>query len=203
MNTESFQNISKKSLKQRQHCDSKLNPINAFFPFVASLKNDYRQFWHPSKKFRSGSKHLRKLNLSFSVPRSVHNCGQTHWKKIYELEKVRRIDEKLEIWKNELKNKCFFYVEKLLRKLLVGFFENQNMFQLSSSIRKSLQKTVRDNLSKECTVNFDDISSTLCHLPAEMRGLGVSSASLLALSAFSASAFVARDFLTTIFSETC
>ena len=63
-------------------------------------------------------------------------------------------------------------------------------------------KTVRDGLSNECNVNFDDISSTQLALPAEMGGLGVSSTSLLALPAFLASAFGASDFLKTIFSET-
>ena len=61
---------------------------------------------------------------------------------------------------------------------------------------------MRDELSKVCNVNFDDISSTQLALPAEMGGLGVSSASLLALPAFLASAFGASDFLTMIFSET-
>ena len=61
---------------------------------------------------------------------------------------------------------------------------------------------MHDGLSKKCNVNFDDISSTQLALPAEMGGLGVSSASLLALPAFLASAFGACDFLTTIFSET-
>ena len=55
---------------------------------------------------------------------------------------------------------------------------------------------------KVCNVNFDKISSTQLTLPAEMVGLGVSSALLLALSVFLASAFGASDFLTTIFSET-
>ena len=63
-------------------------------------------------------------------------------------------------------------------------------------------KTVSDGLSKVCNVNFDDISRTQVALPAEMGGLGVSSASLLALPAFLASAFGASDFLTVIFSET-
>ena len=63
-------------------------------------------------------------------------------------------------------------------------------------------KTVRDRLSKVCNMNFEDISSTQLALPAEMGGLGVSSASLLALPAFIASTFGAIDFLTTIFSET-
>ena len=62
-------------------------------------------------------------------------------------------------------------------------------------------KTVRDGPSKFCNVNFDDISSTQLALPAEMGGLGVSSASLLALPAFLASAFGASDFLSTIFSD--
>ena len=62
-------------------------------------------------------------------------------------------------------------------------------------------KIMRDRLSKVCNVNVEDISSTQLALPAEMGGLGVSSASLLALPAFVASAFGACDFLTTIFSE--
>ena len=51
-------------------------------------------------------------------------------------------------------------------------------------------------------MNFDNISSTQLALPAEMGGLGVSIASLLAFLAFLASAFGASDFLTTTFSET-
>ena len=51
-------------------------------------------------------------------------------------------------------------------------------------------------------MNFDDISKSQLALPSEMGGLGVSSASLLALPAFLASAFGASDFLRTIFSET-
>ena len=63
-------------------------------------------------------------------------------------------------------------------------------------------KTVLDRLSKVCIVNFDNISRTQLALPAEMGGLGVSSPSLSALSAFLATAFDASDFLTTILSET-
>ena len=65
-----------------------------------------------------------------------------------------------------------------------------------------IDKTVDDGLFKVCNVNSDVISSTQLALPAEMGGLGVSSASLLALPAFLASAFVASDFLLTIFSGT-
>ena len=46
--------------------------------------------------------------------------------------------------------------------------------------------------------HFDHISGTQLALPAEVGGRGVSSASLLALSAFLASASGASDFLTTI-----
>ena len=51
-------------------------------------------------------------------------------------------------------------------------------------------------------MNFNDFSSTQLALSAELGSLGVSSASLLALHSFSASAFGANDFLTTIFSDT-
>ena len=65
-----------------------------------------------------------------------------------------------------------------------------------------MTKTYSTGLSKVCNMNFDDISRFQLALPVEMGGLGVSSASLLALPAFLASAFCASDFLTTIFSET-
>ena len=54
-------------------------------------------------------------------------------------------------------------------------------------------KTVRDGISKVCNVNFDDISGTQLALAAEMGGLGVSSASILALPGFLASTFGASD----------
>ena len=98
-----------------------------------------------------------------------------------------------------------------------GFFMLKNCFSLPKllyflrtcctcfnhpALLEKYDKTVRDGLSKVCNVNFDDILSAQLALPAEMGGLGVSSASLLALAAFLASAFGASDFLTTIFSET-
>ena len=67
---------------------------------------------------------------------------------------------------------------------------------------KKFDKTVHDGLSKVCIVNFDIIPRTKLSLTAEMGGLGVSFASLLALPAFLTSAFGASDFLTAIFSET-
>ena len=62
-------------------------------------------------------------------------------------------------------------------------------------------KTVCGELSKVCNVNFDDISSTQLTLPAEKDGLGVSTASLLALPVSLASAFGESGFLTTILAE--
>ena len=71
-----------------------------------------------------------------------------------------------------------------------------------SAILGKYDKTVHDGLSKVSTVNFDDIWSTQLALPAEIGYLGVSSASLLALSVFLAIASGANDFLTTILSGT-
>ena len=87
-----------------------------------------------------------------------------------------------------------------LPKLL--FLLRTSTFFIHPALLKKYDKTVRDGLSKVCNVNFDDTSSTQLALPAEMGCLGVSSASLLALPGFLASAFGASDFLTTIFSET-
>ena len=84
---------------------------------------------------------------------------------------------------------------------LLYFLRNSTCFNHPALLEK-YDKTERDGLSKVCNVNFDDISSTQVALRAEMGGLGVSSASILALPASLASAYGASDFLTTIFSET-
>ena len=76
------------------------------------------------------------------------------------------------------------------------------LIALLSKLLEKYDKTVRDEFSQVCVVNFDNISSTQLVLLAEMGGLGVSSASLSAFPAFLTSAFGASDFLTTIFSET-
>ena len=85
-----------------------------------------------------------------------------------------------------------------LSKLLY-FLRTSTCFN-NPALLENYDKTVRDGLSKVSNVNFHIISSTQLALPAEMGGLGVSSASLLALPDFLASAFGASDFLTTIFS---
>ena len=82
------------------------------------------------------------------------------------------------------------------------YFQRTSTCFIHPALLEKNDKTVRDGLSKVCNMNCDDISSTQLALPAEMGGLGVSFASLLALPTFEASAFDASDFLTTIFAET-
>ena len=117
-------------------------------------------------------------------------------KKINEPEKVNGIVEKLDAHYGFSILKNCFRLPVLLYFLRTSKSFNHPLFS------EKYDKTVLDGLSKVCNVNFDDISSTQLALPAEMGGLGVSSASLIALHAFLALAFGASDFLTTIFSET-
>ena len=84
---------------------------------------------------------------------------------------------------------------------LLYFLRTSKCFNHPALLEKN-DKTVRDGLSKVSNVKFDDISSTQLDLADEMGGLGVSTASLLALPAFLATAFGASDFLTTILWET-
>ena len=81
---------------------------------------------------------------------------------------------------------------------LLYFLRTSTSFNHPALLEK-YDKTVRDRLSDVCNVSSDDVSRIQLALAAEMGGLGVSSASLLALPAFLASAFGASDFLTTIF----
>ena len=86
-------------------------------------------------------------------------------------------------------------VDQLLRDWGPQLFDNR--LGLSGL---AFQRSSSSNTQNRTPKN--DISRTQLALPAEMGGLGVSAASLLALPAFLASAFVASDFLTRIFSET-
>ena len=113
-------------------------------------------------------------------------------KEINELENVNGIDEKLDAHYGFFMLKNCFSLPKLL------YFLRTNTWFNHPALLEKYDKTVRDGLSKVCNVNFYDISSTRLALPAEMGGLGVSSASLLALPGFLASASEASDFLTTI-----
>ena len=116
--------------------------------------------------------------------------------KINELEEVNGIVKKLDAHDGFFMFKICFSLPKFLYCLRTSTCFNH------SALFETYDKTVRDGLSKVCNVNFDDISSTQLALPAEMGGLGVSSASLLAFPAFLAKAFGAIVFLTTIFSGT-
>ena len=117
-------------------------------------------------------------------------------KKINELENVNGIVEKLDAHYGYFMLENCFSLPKLLY-----FLRTTTCFNNPALLEK-YDKTLRDGLTNVCNVNFDDVSSTQLALAAEMGGLGVSSASLLALSAFLASASGASDFITTIFSET-
>ena len=117
-------------------------------------------------------------------------------KKINELEKVNGIVAKLDAHYGFSMLKNCFSLPKLLY-----FLRTRTCFNHPALLEK-YDKTVRDGLSKVGNVVFDKYSSTQLALPTSMGGLGVSSALLLALSAFLASAFRANDFLTMIFAET-
>ena len=149
-----------------------------------------------SKNFAPGSKDKRKMNLSFLVHRLARNHKQTHWKKINELENVNGIVEKLDAYYG------FFMLKNCLSLPKLSYFLTTSTCFNHPALLEKYDKTVRDGLSKVCNMNFDDISSTQMALSAKMGVLWVSSASLLALPAFLASAFGASDFLPTIFSET-
>ena len=66
------------------------------------------------------------------------------------------------------------------------------------TLQEKYNKTVEDGLSRVRNVTFDDISSVQLTLSAELGGLGVSSATLLALPVFLPSASSAREFLKTV-----
>ena len=73
---------------------------------------------------------------------------------------------------------------------------------IHQALLENYDKTVRNGHSKVCNVReLRRHWRPHLALPAEMGGLGVSSASLLALLVGLISAFDASDFLTTIFSE--
>ena len=108
----------------------------------------------------------------------------------------------MELLKNQMRLEVFSRLKScfMLPKLL--YFPRTSTCFNHPALLEKYDKTVFDGHSKVCNVNFDKISSTQLALPGKMGGLGVSSASLLALIAFLASAFGASDFFTTIFSKT-
>ena len=82
----------------------------------------------------------------------------------------------MELLKNWMLIKIFFVFENCysLPKLL-RFLRTSSKFHHPDLLEK-YDKTLRDGLSKESNMNIDNILSTQLALPAEMRGLGVSSA---------------------------
>ena len=117
------------------------------------------------------------------IPLGPNSQADLLEKKINELEKVNEIVEKLDAHFGFFMLKNRFSLPKLLY-----FLRTSTCFNHPGLLEK-YDKTVRDGLSKVCNVNFNDISSTQQALPAEMGGLGVSSASLLSFPPFLASAF--------------
>ena len=136
------------------------------------------------------------MNLSFLIHRSARNHKQTYWKKNIQLGIVNGIIEKLDAHYGFFMLKNCFSLPKLLY-----FLRTSTCFNHPALLEK-YDKIVRAGISKACNVNSDDILSIELALPAELGGLRVSSASLLALPGFLVSAFGASDFLTTFFSET-
>ena len=167
----------------KERWDSKLNPRNVkIFPCDITEKRRSK-ILASSQKLCSGIKTAKKNELIFlGSPLGSKSQADLLEKKINELEKVNGIVEKLDAHYCSIMLKNCFSLPKLLYFLRTStYFNHQTLLE-------KYVKTVRDGLSKACNVNIDDISSTQLALPAEMGGLGVSSASLLALPAFLASA---------------
>ena len=196
--SDDYQTVLKdlKKLLLKERSDLKLNPQNVSF-FPGDITEKRRSTTLASfQKLCPGIKTPKKDELIFrGSPLGPKSQADLLEKKINELEKVNGIVEKLDAHYDFFMLKNCFSLPKLLYFLRTSTCLNHPAFL------EKYDKTVRDGLSKVCYVNFDDISSTQLALPAEMGGLGISSASLLALPAFVASAFGACDFLTTIFSE--
>ena len=137
------------------------------------------------------------MNLLILAHRSARNHKQTYTKR-----KLMNWKKLMELLKNQMRIEGFFWLKSCfsLPKLL-HFPRTSTCFNHPALLEKH-DKTVLNGHSKVCNVNLDNISSTQLALPGKMGGLWVSSASLLALTAFLASAFGASDFFTTIFSKT-
>ena len=101
-------------------------------------------------------------------------------------------------------------VTALLKKMPVFDFSCRNFAPVYRSFCKSCEpeylpenydKTVRDWFYKVSNAIFGKVPSVHLALPADIGGLRVSSASLLALLSFLVSAFDTTDFLLTVFGK--
>ena len=122
------------------------------------------------------------MYLSFSVQRSAGNRWQTCSKR------------KVINWKTLLK------LLEIRRRLMVFLLRTTTCFNISAPL-KSMIKPYATVFPKYET-NFDDVSRTQLAFSVAMICLGVLSSPLSTLPAILASASGARDFLTTIFTET-
>ena len=133
--------------------------------------------------------------ISLGSPLGQQSQADLLEKKNNELVKVNGTVEKLDAHFGFFMLKNCFSLSKLL-----NFLATSTLF-IHPILFEKYDRTVRDGFQKVCNVNCDDILSTQLALPADIGGLVVSSASLLALPAFLASSFGEGDFLTTIFLE--
>ena len=187
----------KKKLNRKKQRDSNLNPKNANF-FLDDITEKRRSTILASfQKFCPEIEKPKKDELIIlGSPLSPKSLADLLEKNIFEVEKNIGIIEKLDAHHGSFMLKNCFSLPKLLYFLRTSTCFNHPVFS------EKYDKTVREVFSKVCNVNFDKISSIQLALPAEMGGLGVSSASSLALPAFLASTFGASDFPPTIFSGT-
>ena len=181
-------------MKRKKRWDSELNPRNSNF-FLGYITEKRRSTILASfQKVFPGIKTPKKDELiNLCSPLGPKSQADFLEKNFDELENVNGIVEKLDAHYGFFMMKNCFSLPKLL-----FFLRTRTRFNRPALLEK-YDKTIR--LSRVCNVIFDDNSRTQLALPAEMGGLGVSSASILALPAFLVSAFDASDFLTTIFLE--
>ena len=130
------------------------------------------------RKLYPGIKTPKKDELFFlGSPLGPKSQADLMEKKINELENGNWIIGKLDAHYGFLCWKLYFSLPKLLY-----FLRTSTCFNHPALLEK-YDKAVRDGLYRLCYVNFDVILSTQLAVPAEMGGLGVSSASLLGLPA--------------------
>ena len=114
-------------------------------------------------------------------------------KKIKELEKISDVIDKLDAHYGFYLLKNCFSMPKLL------YFLRTTPYFLQNDFLERYDKLLRNSLGKVTNVKMDDNQFLQAALPAAHAGLGVSSARLLTLPAFLASAVGAKDALSEIF----